>query len=162
MENFTTKTKIIFDKFIKLGFLSALLLLCAFDTASAQCPLGCNNSVQISLDTDCSVEVTPDMVLEGQGTYGCDYTVSVLGSNGQPIPGSPVVGAAYIGETLTVKVSLGANSCWGTITIEDKLPPVIDCPDDMTVSCYESSDFPNPIARDNCDGILVLISLVMK
>ncbi len=152
MENFTTKTKIIFDKFIKLGFLSALLLLCAYDTASAQCPLGCNNSVQISLDTDCSVEVTPDMVLEGQGTAGCDYTVSVLGSNGQPIPGSPVVGAAYIGETLTVKVSLGANSCWGTITIEDKLPPVIDCPDDMTVSCYESSDFPNPIATDNCDG----------
>lgn len=152
MENFTTKTKIKFDKFIKLGFLSALLLLCAFGTATAQCPLGCNNSVQISLDTDCSVEVTPDMVLEGQGTSGCDYIVSVLGSNGQPIPGSPVVGAAYIGETLTVKVSLGANSCWGTITIEDKLPPIIDCPDDMTVSCYESSDFPNPIATDNCDG----------
>ncbi len=152
MENFTTKTKTIFDKFIKLGFLSALLLLCAFDTASAQCPLGCNNSVQISLDTDCSVEVTPDMVLEGQGTNGCDYIVSVLGSNGQPIPSSPIVGAAYIGETLTVKVSLGVNSCWGTITIEDKLPPVIDCPDDMTVSCYESSNFPNPIAIDNCDG----------
>jgi len=154
MENFTTKTKTIVDKFIKLGFLSALLLLCAFDTASAQCPLGCNNSVQISLDTDCSVEVTPDMVLEGQGTSGCDYTVSVLGSNGQPIPGSPVVGAAYIGETLTVKVSLGANSCWGTITIEDKLPPIIDCPDDMTVSCYQSSDFPDPIATDNCDGVI--------
>lgn len=152
MEKLNTNTKTTFDKFIRSSFLSALLLLFAFGTASAQCPLGCNNSVQISLDTDCSVEVTPDMVLEGQGTTGCDYTVQVLGSNNQPIPGSPVVGAAYIGETLTVKVSLGANSCWGTITIEDKLPPSIDCPDDMTVSCYESSDFPNPIATDNCDG----------
>ena len=144
MENFTTKTKTTFDKFIKTGFLSALLLLLAFGTASAQCPLGCNNSVQISLDTDCMVEVTPDMVLEGQGTNGCDYTVQVLGSNNQPIPNSPFVGADYIGETLTVKVSLGANSCWGSISIEDKLPPEIDCPDDMTVSCYESSNFPNP------------------
>lgn len=152
MENFTTKTKATFGKFIKTGFLSAALLLLAFGTASAQCPLGCNNSVQISLDTDCMVEVTPDMVLEGQGTNGCDYTVQVLGSNNQPIPNSPFVGAAYIGQTLTVKISLGANSCWGSISIEDKLPPVIDCPDDMTVSCYQSSDFPNPVATDNCDG----------
>ena len=131
-----------------------MLLLLAYNTATAQCPLGCNNSVQISLDDDCSVEVTPDMVLEGQGTNGCDYTVQVLGSNNQPIPNSPFVGAAYIGQTLTVKVSLGANSCWGTITIEDKLAPIIDCPDDMTVSCYESSNFPPPVATDNCDGTI--------
>lgn len=154
MENFTTKTTTAFDRLIKAGFLSAMLLLCAFGTASAQCPLACNNSIQISLDTDCSVEVTPDMVLEGQGTGSCDYTVQVLGSNNQPIPGSPVVGAAYIGMTLTVKVSLGTNSCWGTITIEDKLAPIIDCPGDMTVSCYESSDFPAPVATDNCDGTI--------
>jgi hypothetical protein len=102
------------------------------------------------------VEVTPDMVLEGQGTNGCDYTVQVLGSNNQPIPNSPFVGADYIGATLTVKISLGANSCWGSISIEDKLPPIIDCPDDMTVSCYESSDFPNPVAIDNCDGTIAV------
>lgn len=156
MENFTTKTKTTFDKFIRTGFLSAALLLLAFGTASAQCPLGCNNSVQISLDTDCMVEVTPDMVLEGQGTNGCDYIVQVLGSNNQPIPNSPFVGAAYIGQTLTVKISLGANSCWGSISIEDKLPPTIDCPEDMTVSCYQSSDFPNPVATDNCDGIIAV------
>jgi len=156
MEKNNTNMKTTFGKFIKTGFLSALLLVLAAGTASAQCPLGCNNSVQISLDTDCMVEVTPDMVLEGQGTNGCDYTVQVLGSNNQPIPNSPFVGAAYIGETLTVKVSLGANSCWGSITIEDKLPPIIDCPDDMTVSCYQSSNFPAPVAIDNCDGSIAV------
>jgi len=57
-----------------------------------------------------------------------------------------------VGETLTVKVSVNGNACWGTITIEDKLAPIIDCPDDMTVSCYESSDFANPVATDNCDN----------
>lgn len=154
MEKFTTNTKTFVDKFIKNGFLSALLLLSVFGTATAQCPLACNNSVQISLDTDCEVEVTPDMVLEGQATGGCDYTVQVLGSNNQPIPTSPIVGAAYVGETLTVKVSVNGNACWGTITIEDKLAPIIDCPGDMTVSCYESSNFANPVATDNCDNSL--------
>ena len=156
MENFTTKKRTTFGKFIKASFLSAALIVLAFGTASAQCPLGCNNNVQISLNTTCMVEVTPDMVLEGQGPAGCDYTVQVLGSNNQPISGSPFVGADFIGQTLTVKVSLGANSCWGSISIEDKLPPVIDCPGDMTVSCYQSSNFPNPIATDNCDGLIAV------
>ncbi len=156
MENFTTKTRTTFGKFIKTSFLSAALMLLAFGTASAQCPLGCNNSVQISLNTTCMVEVTPDMVLEGQGGSTCDYTVQVLGSNNQPIPNSPFVGADYIGQTLTVKISLGANSCWGSISIEDKLPPVIDCPADMTISCYESSNFANPVATDNCDGTIAV------
>ncbi|MEE9440034.1 MAG: T9SS type A sorting domain-containing protein [Saprospiraceae bacterium] len=154
LENFKLNNQSTLGKSIKTGLLSTLFLLCFFGQASAQCPLGCNNSVQISLDDDCMVEVTPDMVLEGQGTNDCDYIVTVLGSNGQPIPGSPMVGSEYVGETLTVKVSLGANSCWGTIKIEDKLPPQIDCPGDMTVSCYQSSNFSHPTATDNCSGII--------
>lgn len=150
LEIFTNNEKTLFGKSTIWSLFSALLLVCSFGQANAQCPLGCNNNVQISLDGDCSVEVTPDMVLEGQGTVGCDYTVVILGSNGQPIPNSPIVSGDYIGQTLTAEVQLGANSCWGYITIEDKLPPVIDCPDDVTVSCYESSNFPPPTATDNC------------
>lgn len=158
LENLTIKLKFKLDTIFKSGFLSALFILCSFGQASAQCPLGCNNSVQISLDTDCSVEITPDVVLEGQGTTGCNYIVTVMGPNNQPIPGSPMVDGAWIGQTLNVRVSLGANSCWGTITIEDKLPPQIDCLDDITISCYESSDVAPPTATDNCDvGIQVVV-----
>lgn len=32
---------------------------------------------------------------------------------------------------------LGANSCWGTVKIEDKLAPVVTCFPDVTVGCYE-------------------------
>lgn len=154
LENFTLDLNARFGKFIRMSTLPALLLLFSMQVDAQSCPLGCNNSVQISLDVDCLVEVTPDMVLEGQGTQGCNYTVAVLGANDQPIPGSPFVDGSYIGETLKVRVSLGANSCWGYITIEDKLAPIIDCPGDMTVSCYESGDFPLPPATDNCDNFV--------
>jgi len=155
LEIFTTIKKTMLGKATRLSLCSALLLLFTIGQASAQCPLGCNNNVQISLDGDCSVEVTPDMVLEGQGGDNCDYQVVVLGSNGQPIVGSPVITGAYIGETLKVEIWLGSNSCWGYITIEDKLPPTIDCLDDITVNCYESTDVPAPTATDNCDNTVV-------
>ncbi|HRO74258.1 MAG TPA: hypothetical protein PK611_11340, partial [Saprospiraceae bacterium] len=108
--------------------------------AQAQCPLSCNNLVQVSMDDDCIVQITPEMVLEGEGsTPPCTYQVEVLGLNGQPLPppagyqGNVWITSANIGQTLTVRVWLGNNKCWGSIKIEDKLPPVIDCPGDITV-----------------------------
>jgi hypothetical protein len=126
------------------------------NSATAQsCPLACNNNVQVSMDLDCEVEITPDMMLEGQGTDpGCNYTVDVLGSNDQPIPGSPVVTNLYMDQTLTVRVNLGLNSCWGLIKIEDKMPPVIDCLPDITVDCYDRQTFPLPPAVDNCTQVV--------
>jgi len=138
----------------------ALLLISVFSyQANAQCTLGCNNRVQISLDGDCDVLVTPSMILEGEDTMNCDYVVEVLGPNDVPIPGSPRVTKANINQTLKVRVWLDdgsgnlTNSCWGTIYVEDKQPPVIDCftiPD--TVSCYYAGIFLPPLAFDNCDG----------
>lgn len=135
------------------GFFVALFILVgsAMEAQAQSCPLACNNNVQVSMDDDCSVTITPEMILEGAGAPGnCTYVVSVLGSNNQPIPTSPVVTRANIGQTLRVRISLGANSCWGTITIEDKLAPVIDCLPDLTVSCYENPTLTLPVARDNC------------
>jgi len=165
LEKFTTIKKTLLSKSTRYSLFSALLLLLNFGQASAQCPLGCNNNVQISLDGDCSVEVTPDMVLEGQGDDGCDYVVVILGSNGQPINtpmgpnGGPTVTGAYIGQTLTAEVRLGSNSCWGYISIEDKLAPIIDCMPDDTVSCYESSLLAVPTATDNCDNNVDVVVL---
>jgi hypothetical protein len=41
--------------------------------------------------------------------------------------------------TTKVSVFSGTNSCWGTVVIEDKLPPVITGPEDRTVSCLLST-----------------------
>ena len=51
----------------------------------------------------------------------------------------------YIGKTIQARVfQLGSNtdnSCWGNLTIEDKKPPVINCPGIDTISCH----LPDPI-----------------
>lgn len=164
-EKFTLTNHRSFDRFIKAGILTVLLLLgYAGEHAQAQCPLSCNNLVQVSMDDDCIVQITPEMVLEGEGsTPPCTYQVEVLGLNGQPLPppagyqGNVWITSANIGQTLTVRVWLGNNKCWGSIKIEDKLPPVIDCPGDITVGCYDplyqpGKVLPLPTATDNCGG----------
>lgn len=156
-ENFTLKLNTPWRRLASLSILPVFLMLFAFN-ASAQCPLGCNNNLQISLDNDCSVTVTPDMILEGQGTdASCDYMVEILDANDNIIPGSPVVDGDYIGMTLKARVRNGLNSCWGYITIEDKLRPTIDCDDiDVTISCYETYNDVLPSASDNCGDVTVV------
>jgi subtilisin-like proprotein convertase family protein len=103
--------------------------------------LACNDNVQISLDEDGCVEVLADMILEG-GPYGCydDYIVEVLNQFG--FPAGNEVCCNLVGQTRTVRVTDPAtgNKCWGTISIMDKLPPVIECRN-ITISCTE--EIPN-------------------
>lgn len=151
-ENFTKHLKAYLGYAARLSCLPALFLL-TYGVASAQCPLGCNNNVQVSLDADCQVEVTPAMILEGEGD-NCDYTVVVYGPNNQPLPSSPVVNRDHIGKRLKVEVFLdGTNSCWGHINVEDKLPPSFDnCVEEEYLECYESGlPVVAPTATDNCD-----------
>jgi hypothetical protein len=104
----------------------------------------CNDLLHVSLDADCEEEILPDDVLEG--TYFCydDYKVELDKTppygNGPWVPG--VVNADDIGKTYAYRVVhlIGGNVCWGNLTVEDKLPPVITCPDDIQILCTESED----------------------
>ena len=93
--------------------------------------LACNDLVQISLDENCQAVVTADMILEG-GPYGCydDYIITIQGK------ASNVLGVGDIGKTYNVTVTdpETGNSCWGQITIEDKIPPQLICVDTI-VDC---------------------------
>ncbi|MBK8555621.1 MAG: lamin tail domain-containing protein [Lewinellaceae bacterium] len=100
--------------------------------------LTCNDLVQISLDADCQTEILPDMILEG--SYGCydDYIVEIdktlpLG-NGPWVPA--ILTAADIGKTYAVRVThlVSGNMCWGNVSVEDKLPPVLVC-NNLNLSC---------------------------
>ncbi|MCB0577540.1 MAG: hypothetical protein KDC61_23465, partial [Saprospiraceae bacterium] len=104
----------------------------------------CNDFVNISLDADCEETILADDVLEG--TYYCydDYTVQLdkvppMG-NGPWVPA--IVTAADIGKTYQFRVvhALDGNVCWGTLKVEDKLAPALDCPTDITVTCNESTE----------------------
>ncbi|KXK38750.1 MAG: T9SS type A sorting domain-containing protein [Saprospiraceae bacterium] len=174
-EKFTITKPISFGRFIKTSALLALMAMWSLSlNAQLNCPLACNDLVQVSMDDDCIVEVTPAMILEGNPSPGCSYVVQVLAPNGQPLPpppgytGNNWVTSANIGQTLTTRIWLGTNSCWGQIKIEDKLAPVIDCPADLTVGCWDPAyqagiSLPLPAATDNCGGkpVVTLLSDVI-
>ncbi len=98
-------------------------------------PLGaiaCNEEVQISLDEDCMVIVTPDMILEG-GPYGCldDFTVEIRDEDN--VNYGNKLSEENLGQELSVKVTNAAgNSCWGKIVIQDKASAPLECIDVYT------------------------------
>ena len=138
----------------------ALLLVIFNNNSLAQpyCSMACNDHVNISLGPSCAATITYDLILEdGDNPILClpngpqAFVVTVMGTNGQPIPTSPDVTDANIGQTLSVKVkhwSTG-NNCWSTISIEDKMPPILTCPPDTTVACSE----PTSIALLGLPGV---------
>ncbi|MEO1261942.1 MAG: T9SS type A sorting domain-containing protein [Bacteroidota bacterium] len=140
------------------AYLCLMLLALGYGDIVAQ-PLACNNLVQISIDNTpnvCQVTINADMILEGNLTPGTDYgieiknnfTVIVSGVNQVTITDA----SQWFGATLTAVITdltLG-NSCWGSLILEDKLPPAITC-DDLTIECSEDQNPPIPTAVDNCD-----------
>ncbi len=86
----------------------------------------CNDLSIVSLDTDCAVEVTPDMVLEGI-PVDTSYIVHLTTLAGASI--GTVLTAAHLGLTVraTVTDTLTGNSCWGLLQVEDHLAPTISC-----------------------------------
>ena len=111
---------------------------CCFNVTVLEYPnpiqsLVCNDLVQVSLDQNCTAVVGADQVLEG-GPYGCydDYIVELDKTapfgNGPWLPA--VLGPGDVGKTYQVRVTDPdtGNKCWGNLKVEDKLPPVLDCP----------------------------------
>jgi len=109
--------------------------------------ISCVSYVQVSVNENCEAIITPDMILTGGIPCANEFhEVEIIGRQGNLVTGDDV------GETLNVMVTrignLG-NRCWGNISVEDKLPPVIECVND-TLSCLEVRDYILPIATDNC------------
>jgi hypothetical protein len=120
--------------------------------------LACNDLVQVSLDVDCEAEINPDMILEGTYPSWAEFTVKI--SN---VIGTIVTKPGFHTVTVT-NVSTG-NSCWGNITVEDKLAPQIEnCPcekdnddEDCQFSCAQLEGIktgtvlvPKPLVDENC------------
>lgn len=151
---FTTENQKNQNKF--WSFTTGLILFCltAFSSnpLNAQCPLACNNLVQVSLERNCQLLITPEMLLQDMGPNPpCVYTVTVYGTNNQPLA-SPVVTSAHVGKKLKVSVRLGnTNSCWGEILVEDKYAPEVQCPADDTLFCNRTRYLLNlPIVYEAC------------
>ena len=132
---------------------------------NAQCPLVCNDDENVSLpgtDFDCEVEITVAMVLENANTCSSPLEVELMNAQGQVLPTSPYLNEVHIGQTFIYSVTeLNTNnSCWGTISVEDKLGPTIEDCDDLTVPCVidykptiDGGDVPTPDITD-CSNVL--------
>ncbi len=150
----------------KLVLLIALLICgSSHFRLSAQCSLACNGATQVSLDSNCEAIITPAMIL--QDSTSCmmgDFLVEVRDEYEQIISTSPIVTADLIGKIVSAKImdTNSGNSCWGFITVEDKLGPVATCPTPnvISINCAVMDAYTGPEFIDNCDGVVepVLLS----
>ena len=83
---------------------------------ATDCTLACNDNVQISLNSDCEVVVTPGMLLEDEGGPTCAYTVEIYDADDNLIPGA-LLDASHVGQTLQASVFLYGNSCYAQVAI---------------------------------------------
>jgi hypothetical protein len=99
-------------------------------------PMSCRSFVNLSLDENCSVTFTPQIVVQPQIFPDNFYTVEIRDKFGNIHP--PTFGPNDIGERFTVSVIFDfcGNSCWAEILVEDKFAPEVICHDD-TMSCVE-------------------------
>jgi hypothetical protein len=138
-----------------------MMLIWGAGITQVDCDLGlaCNDGIQVSLEDMCDVTITADMILENMDFMESDYLVTLTDFNGVELP-SNVVDGSYVGQTLSVSVELIGcnNSCWGEITIEDKLPPMVTNCENAVIDCDDSREpgviIPAPVFTDACDGIV--------
>lgn len=108
---------------------------------SSDPPMLCNGSINVSLDQNC--EQLLDLALVFNNITGLPsnlFRVSLFDSQGIELA-TPLLTTQHIGLSLDYKVSFtcSGNSCWGTVTVNDYLPPSFAC-SDVTVSCINSID----------------------
>lgn len=119
----------------------------------------CNDQVIISPGPQGEITILPQTVL--QGAYDFDfYAVEVYSNTGQNL--GNMLDCSFVGQTLVYRVFdiCNGNSCWGTLKVEDKIPPTISCPDvlyscaieDFSPDYLQSLGVPNafPTVTDNC------------
>ncbi|MCB9344610.1 MAG: T9SS type A sorting domain-containing protein [Lewinellaceae bacterium] len=103
--------------------------------------LNCNGFIQVSLDQNCGACVTAAEVLQG-GPYHCyDYYTTQF-DKVPPFGDGPWVSAcataADVGKEYAVRAldPVTQNFCYGTISIQDKLKPTIQC-NPITILCNQ-------------------------
>jgi len=80
---------------------------------------------------------------------GETYDVVLTDHAGNTLP-DDTLRIAHLGTQVMFQVTnSGNNRCWGTLTVEDKLAPVINCIDTIRIDCFDSKDT-IPTHMDNC------------
>ena len=128
---------------LRLSLVVAILWLfgSAHSSAWSQCTFNCNDTVNVSVNNMCMAIITADLVLEDPSIDPTCYAIELFDAQGVQL-NSQNVGKDHIGQYITVKIieanpapGANANSCWGVVLVEDKLPPGIVCTPRDTIPC---------------------------
>ena len=151
--------------------------VCSFNVTVEEYPeelqtsvLACNGGINFSVDASCTAVITADMVLEG-GPYGCyeDFVLEISGIPAGAMTGNGTNAVEISADLIAEFVANGVygpfeisvfdpeamnNSCWhGDFMLEDKLPPVFECDNDVTIACTTDNA---PSTATNPSGALSL------
>ena len=115
------------------------------------CSLDCNGQINLSLPQTGFAVITPSMMTSASACPGL-LEIHIMDANGIDI--GNIVNCDYTGQILMVSVvhPASGNSCWGSVLVEDKLKPTINCVD-VEVDCNEDTSPANtgiPTVSDNC------------
>ncbi len=114
--------------------------------------IACIGDFNVSLDGLCSMVVTPSMMAAGNLNPNSPYTVMLTDAHGNAIPNATLT-SVHAGTKVMAKLieGCGGNTCWSTITVEDKAGPVSLC-QDIILPCYKLDEYKGPFETDNCGG----------
>jgi uncharacterized repeat protein (TIGR01451 family) len=114
--------------------------------------IACIGDFNVSLNGNCELFVTPSMLIAGSFNSSAPYIVMLKDKNGNPIPDARLT-YEHLGTKVMAKLieGCGGNSCWSTITVEDKIAPVSLC-QNITLPCYKLEQYNGPFETDNCGG----------
>jgi len=174
-KNHNMKTNNIIASTLRWCMLSIMMVFSCY-SLSAQCEditLACNGGINVSINENCFADITVDLILENPpfadfpDTHA-NYNVVVMDELSDTIVMSPTsggtIGQEYIGRQLAVSIELVpcGISCWGYVTIEDKVGPQFsDCNNgflpDVILSCEEfgSSAIPTPMLGSFCSDEII-------
>ncbi len=111
--------------------------------------LSCLTEINLSIDAEtCVSSLTPEMVLTTE-LIGCpdDCTITIMDEDENVFEN--LFTKEDVGLSYMYQVCCGGNCCMGTVNIEDKTPPQIECTND-TITCGEFLNFPYPLLTENC------------
>jgi hypothetical protein len=103
--------------------------------------MSCVGKINIALTNNCDLTVTPEMLSSNAAAFPEDFKVQIMGKPNATFTKSDV------GKCFKVKVTnLCGTSCWSEVCIEDKSAPVISCPRDLTMLCFQlgTANVPTP------------------
>ncbi len=119
--------------------------------------MACIGDATVSLNGDCSITITEDLLLTSEYDDTNVFTVIITDEQGNMLD-EPVLNAEHIGQEMTVKIMdvCSGNSCWTSLTVTDKIKPQFIEQDPLDVDCNLAGNFPTPSATDNCGGNITI------